>query len=394
MYFTPYIDGNGVHIPTYEDRLDALLSSYRSIFGPEANLEISSPDYQLLSVLARALDDLSQVILVDFASRNPLYASGVGLDLLLPLMGLTRGGATYSTVNLRLTGTPMAVLPAAPRVMDDAGYVWACRTADIQLNAEGTVLVSAVCETPGAVSAPAGSVRRLVSPVSGLTSAVNPDPAVPGTEAETDASCRARYFAAASAPSVGHLEALRDAVASVPNVAACAVYENDGDAADAKGIPPHSVCAVIAGGNAAAVARKVFEKKAPGIGTYGNLPVTVEDAWGVSHTVHVKRAVSSSVALTIELRPLSGWDSSIPDKIRAALTDYSAKLAIGQDLVVSSLYPVVYSAAGSSVPPFSVSLLSATYNGSSTTGVLSAAWDQRYSLPAVMIQIVVEGEDA
>ena len=392
MYFTPYIDGNGVHIPTYEDRLDALLSSYRSIFGPEANLEISSPDYQLLSVLARALDDLSQIILVDFASRNPLYASGVGLDLLLPLMGLTRGGATYSTVPLRLTGTPLAVLPAAPRVLDDAGYIWACRTAGIQLNAEGTALVTAVCETPGAVSAPAGSVRRLVSPVSGLSSAVNPQPAVPGTEAETDASCRARYFAAASAPSVGQLEAVRAAVASVPNVAACAVYENDTDETDARGIPPHSVCAVISGGNAVTVAQKLFEKKAPGVGTYGNIPVTVQDAWGVSHTVHVKRAVSSSVALTVELQPLSGWDASIPERIRSALADYGSTLSIGQDLVVSSLYPVVYSAAGTSVPPFSVSLLSASFEGSSTTGVLAAAWDQRYALPPVMIQIIVAGE--
>ena len=108
MYFAPYIDGGGVHIPTYEDRLEALITSYKAIFGPEMNLEPSAPDYQLLSVFARALDDLSELILVDFASRNPRYASGVGLDLLLPLYGLTRGGATRSSVPLTLTGTPEA----------------------------------------------------------------------------------------------------------------------------------------------------------------------------------------------------------------------------------------------------------------------------------------------
>ena len=59
----------------------------------------------------------TQIILVDFASRNPQYASGVGLDLLLPLHGLVRGGATYSTVPLTLTGTPNAVLPEAPQVL-------------------------------------------------------------------------------------------------------------------------------------------------------------------------------------------------------------------------------------------------------------------------------------
>ena len=105
MYFTPYIDDTGVHLPTYQDRLDDLLSAYRSVFGPEANLEISSPDYQLLSVFARSLDDLGQLILSDFASRNPQYASGAVLDLLMPLMGLSREGATCSTVALTLTGT-------------------------------------------------------------------------------------------------------------------------------------------------------------------------------------------------------------------------------------------------------------------------------------------------
>ena len=117
MYFAPYISGNGVQIPTYAERLEALVSAYRNIFGSDINLEVSSPDYQLLSVFARALDDLTQIILVDFASRNPQYASGVGLDLLLPLHGLVRGGATYSTVPLTLTGTPNAVLPEAPQVL-------------------------------------------------------------------------------------------------------------------------------------------------------------------------------------------------------------------------------------------------------------------------------------
>ncbi len=122
-YFPPYIDSSGLHMPTYEDRLSALCESYRSIFGLESELSESVPDYQLLSVFARALDDLTQIILVDFASRNPQYASGVGLDLLLPLHGLVRGGASYSTVPLTLTGTPNAVLPEAPQVLDDAGYL-------------------------------------------------------------------------------------------------------------------------------------------------------------------------------------------------------------------------------------------------------------------------------
>ena len=55
-YFAPYIDGTGLHMPTYEDRINELCKDYREIFGQDAVLEAGVPDYQLLSILARALD--------------------------------------------------------------------------------------------------------------------------------------------------------------------------------------------------------------------------------------------------------------------------------------------------------------------------------------------------
>ena len=89
-YFAPYIDASGIHMPTYEDRLQDLLSAYRTIFGQEAELSPAVPDYQLLSVFAKALDDTSALVLQAYNSRNPLYASGQALDLLLPQYGITR----------------------------------------------------------------------------------------------------------------------------------------------------------------------------------------------------------------------------------------------------------------------------------------------------------------
>ena len=77
-------------MPTYEERLASLMDSYRAIFGIDAELSESIPDYQLLSVIARALDDTSQLALEAYNSRNPLLASGQALDLLMPLYGLRR----------------------------------------------------------------------------------------------------------------------------------------------------------------------------------------------------------------------------------------------------------------------------------------------------------------
>ena len=103
-YFAPYIDGTGLHMPTYEDRLSDLVTAYRSIFGIDSELSESVPDYQLLSVFAKALDDTSALVLQAYNSRNPLYASGQALDLLLPLYGLAReAGEDDATVRKRIS---------------------------------------------------------------------------------------------------------------------------------------------------------------------------------------------------------------------------------------------------------------------------------------------------
>ena len=389
MYFPPYIDATGVHLPTYQDRLDALLSSYRTIFGPEANLEISSPDYQLLSVFARALDDLSQLVVSDYASRNPAYASGMGLDLLLAFAGLTRAGATYSTVLLTLTGTPGAVLPSAPQVLDEAGNIWACQTAGITLDANGSATVEAICTTPGAVSAAAGSVCRLVSPVPGLASAVNGSAATPGQDAESDASCRRRLRLAAAAPEVSPLEALRSALLSIPKVASCLVYENSDDAADDRGIPGHSLCVVASGGASKDIAETIFAKKAPGIGTFGSVAYTVQDGFGESHVIKFQRAQTRPLALSIELKPLAGFDEAVVERIKTAMMNYASGLEIGQSVVVPSLYGYCYACDQGSTPTFSVTLLSASSMGTSSWDVLEAAWNQRFMLQRNMIQVLI-----
>ena len=108
-YFTPRIDASGIHMPTYEDRLQDLVSAYRSIFGQEAALSPEMPDYQLLSVFAKALDDTSALVLQAYNSRNPAYAAGQALDLLLPQYGITRQeGETDAEVRKRMNAATAA----------------------------------------------------------------------------------------------------------------------------------------------------------------------------------------------------------------------------------------------------------------------------------------------
>ena len=134
-YFAPYIDGTGLHMPTYEERLEDLVAGYRNIFGIEAELSPAVPDYQLLSVFAKALDDVSGLVLQGFNARNPLYATGAALDLLLSVYGITRAaGETDASVRARMrnslaargagsTDAILAAVKAARSVKDAKLYV-------------------------------------------------------------------------------------------------------------------------------------------------------------------------------------------------------------------------------------------------------------------------------
>ena len=102
-YFQPYLDDSGIHMPTYEERLAYLSDEYRTIFGDSAELSAAVPDYQLLSVFSKSLDDVSALALQAYNSRNPFYATGEKLDLLLPLYGLVREeGESDASVRARV----------------------------------------------------------------------------------------------------------------------------------------------------------------------------------------------------------------------------------------------------------------------------------------------------
>ena len=300
-YFPPYIDETGLHMPTYEERLENLVSAYRSIFGIESELSDSVPDYQLLSVLARALDDTSALVLDAYNSRNPFYARGQGLDLLLPQYGLTR---------------------------------------------------------------------------------------LPG---ETDAEARNRMVASLAGNGRTMAENIRAEIAQIPYVVQSLIHVNDTGAADAQGVPAHSLCCVVEGGALQKIAEAIFRKKAPGIGTWGNKNKTVTDENGNTHTVYFSRPDVASVTFDLAVTSYTGYDDSVPSILRQAIVDYIAGFRIGESLIVPSVYGVCYAAAAEKAGTFAITDLSATCSilGGTTRIKVPANWNTRLDCLSDQVHITV-----
>ena len=289
-YFAPYIDATGLHLPTYEDRLSDLCDAYRTIFGPEAALAPAVPDYQLLSVFAKALDDVSALVLQAYNSRNPMYASGAALDLLLPQYGIARAAG------------------------------------------------------------------------------------------EPDASVRSRIRHALAARGSGSADALLAAVLSADKVREAKVYINETDAADDKGIPPHSIAVVTRGGAANAVAQAIWDKKAPGIGVWGSSSGTATDAAGGTHTVPFTRYSDVFADVFLFVKRLPGCDdAAVEAAVVPAILSYIDSLGIAAPLNVPQLYGVAYAANPAIAQTFVITDIQVTVWGASsvTRDIVPCAWNEK-----------------
>ena len=394
-YFQPYIDETGLHMPTYEERLEGLCEAYRRIFGQEAVLEPAVPDYQLLSVFAKALDDASALMLQVYNSRNPAYAQGQALDLLLPMYGIARRGATCSTVTLTLTGTAGTVVPAGSSFADSSGRIWKTEAA-LTISATGTGNVTATCQTPGAVYAAAGAVNAIVSPVAGLTGVTNAAGSSIGLKEETDAEVRQRIAASMAGRGNTILDTLTAAIAGIPNVRMSRIYVNDSHQTDGNGIPGHSIACVVMGGDPQTIGRTIWNKKAPGVGTYGSTTISFTGEDGQNHQVQFSRPASRMVYFLVSLTALAGFEE---ETVKTALTNEIKKIAgevpIGDPLNIPSMFGRLYAATGALASTFVLGSVQASAAATAhseavvTTGLLTQAWDERLAVPSNGIQFSI-----
>ena len=81
-YSAPYLDEGGIHLPSYNERLEDLIDGYKRIFGDDVYIGPDTMDYQMLAMIAKCWDDLNGLILDVYNARNPNFASGSALDLL------------------------------------------------------------------------------------------------------------------------------------------------------------------------------------------------------------------------------------------------------------------------------------------------------------------------
>ena len=277
-YFTPYIDSAGIHIPTYEDIRDELITQMQTIFGTDIYIDEDSQDYQQISIFAKKIYDTNSLAVLTYNNRTPINAVGVGLDNLCALVGITRKPATYSTVQLTITGSSGTVIEAG-QARDENNNLWDL-PANVTIPENGTITVEATSHEKGYITALPNTITTIATPLYGWTSVTNNYASNPGADEETDAELRGRYSRSTYAPSTTVFEGMIAAVEGVDGVTRVKAYENDANTTSTEGFPPHSLTFVVEGGEDEDVATEIYYKKTPGVYTNGTTTVELTSTLG------------------------------------------------------------------------------------------------------------------
>ncbi|WP_334033911.1 baseplate J/gp47 family protein [Burkholderia cepacia] len=326
----PTIDENGITAPTYADVLAFLQDQYRSIYGADTYLEPDSQDGQLLGVFAKAISDVNSVAIAIYRSFSPATAQGDALSSNVKINGIARKIASYSSADLVLIGQAGKTITNGA-AKDTNGVQWML-PATVTIPSSGTITVTATCATIGDVSARAGTINQIATPVLGWQSVTNPADAAEGAPVESDAALRQRQTVSTALPSLTVLDGIIGAVANVPGVTRYVAYENDTSSTDANGIPSHSISLVVEGGDATAIANAIAAKKTPGAGTFGTTSIVVADIYGRPITISFFRPTGAPIGATVTIKALGGYTTQAGQQIQQAVSDYINGMQIGGGL--------------------------------------------------------------
>ena len=369
-YVAPYIDETGLHVPTYTDIRDQLISDMKSIFGEDIYIDNDSMDYQQISIFARKIFETNALLQLAYNNRTPITAIGVGLDNICVLGNIQRKPATNSTVQLTITGEPTTVIDKGE--CSDGTNTWLLPDS-VTIPDSGTIMVEGKSKTEGNIQALPNTINQILSPVYGWYGVINNYAAEPGTNVESDASLRGRYSLGTRGVSATVFEGIISVVDAIAGVTRIRGYENDtGSESTATvpgnipaGLPPHSITLVVEGGVDNEIAEAIYTNKTPGCYTNGTTEVKLVSESGNVNIIRFYRPTYKTVYVKISVKKLNGWNDEYTTKMKNAVSNYIQNMNLAENVYRSVIWSVATQAMDDiSNPAYSVQDIQFSTDGS------------------------------
>lgn len=299
---------------------------------------------------------------------------------------IINGGRVWQ---VKVAGTSSAGTPptgAVGAVVTEGTVTWRAMANDTQ----GVALVPFAATVVGPLSASAGTLINIATPVTGWVSAYNLSDAALGTAIQSEPSLRALRVAQLQSSGGGPADAIRAAILRIPTVENCVVFVNDGDTVDGDGVPAHGVEVLIQAPSVTPttdeeLALAVWQAVGAGIATGGSITETVTDASGYPQTVKFSRPTPVPIYTALKVYYLaSAWpggaaavEAAAKSAIGTLIATYGIALDVWATAIASAVLdgPQEVNAAGDPVIPATVGSQAAAgllyvTNGAGTDGTL------------------------
>lgn len=332
----PVLTTTGVVAPTYYEAVEFLKNEYRTIYGYDAYLENDSQDGQWIGVLARVVADCGVACIDVYSTFSPKTAFGEALSRNVAINGIARALATYSYVDLLITGLAGTEIKSGSAI-DTNSNKWIFPEF-VLIPENGQILITARSEKIGSVLAQIGNVNKVGKPTRGWQSVINKTASQLGAPIESDSKLRQRQALSVAIPSQSKTDGVKGALFGLSGVSRCKTYENNEDEVDELGLPPHSVCVVVAGGDAIEIAQIMRAKKSMGCKYFGNTQVTVQNTFNEPEKISLYRPNVIDIGFQINMQASTGYTNEIGVDVRQAIADYVNQLDIGDRVTLNKLY--------------------------------------------------------
>ena len=306
------LDQNGLQIKTLSEITAELKTAMRGIYGEDISIEQDDPDGQLIGIFAQAGIDIRELVQDLVSSMDPDQAEGVILDQRAAINGVVRKAGTFTLINEDITidrALNLAGLDADATNINGSGYTVQDDVGNsfILLQSEsfseaGTFTRQFRSQLIGKVLVSPNTVTTPVTVIPGVVSLNNPAAALTiGVDEESDSSLRVRRATMMATGSKGFIDSIEAALKAINEVSEAVVDENTGDVADAKGTPPHSIWAIVEGGDPQEIGQVIYARRPSGCGMRGQQTVTVPRTLERLFTAHFDRPNYENLYLKFSL---------------------------------------------------------------------------------------------
>lgn len=257
------ITTRGYILKTQNEYFADQVALYRSI-DVQWNLDPSTPDGLKIAHDAEVFGALDEALLQAYLSKDPATATGLDLDIVANLTDTQRESGTRSYTEVKLTGVPGTIIDRGKRISSrTTGQRWVLSQGWV-LDDRGEAFAEVYSESIGMIEADANTLTQIVDSVGGWTGVTNPNVATVGQNAQSDGQLRLSRMQQVAQLGLSKVDSMKSALYAVHGVKRVEVYENDTDEVDEIGLPAHSTCVLVHGGELEEIAEVLYEKRCPG----------------------------------------------------------------------------------------------------------------------------------